>query len=384
MANEGTLALDTENANPIPTTATETAPELSIIVPTFNEAANVTELVKKLDECLGGVRWEVIFVDDNSPDGTADRVRDLARQDTRVRCLHRVGRRGLSSACVEGMLSSSAPYMAVMDGDLQHDETRLPEMLDLLRNSDVELVYGSRYTEGGGIGDWDESRALISRVATKLSRLILKSDISDPMSGFFMLRREVLGNTVDKLSQIGFKILVDILSSANPPLKTASVAYEFRTRSEGESKMDNHAAMDYLMLLFDKMFGHIVPARFVSFTIVGGTGIFIHLAVMYLLFQVGKLEFVAAQAIATLIAMTSNFTINNFLTYHDRKLTGWGWIKGLVTFNLACSIGAITNVGIASYIFAMETQWILASLAGIIVGAVWNYAVTSVYTWKSA
>src|SRR5664279_1747496 len=185
-------------------------PELSIIVPTFNEKDNVAELIGRLILCLGERRWEVLFVDDDSPDGTAEAVRGHAAADSRIRCLTRIGRRGLSSACVEGMLATTAPYLAVIDADLQHDERLLPEMLDLLKQGDTDIVIGSRYAAGGDISDWDARRARMSRIAVRLSRVLVPAELTDPMSGFFMMRRDVLDGSAHKLSAIGFKILTDV------------------------------------------------------------------------------------------------------------------------------------------------------------------------------
>ena len=358
--------------------------ELSVIVPTFNERANVLELVRRLRDCLGGHRWEVIFVDDDSPDGTAQYVREIGQRDNRVRCITRIGRRGLSSACIEGMLASSAPYLAVIDGDLQHDETLLPHMLERLKHDETDIVIGTRYALGGGLGDWNQSRAAISHFATRLSRLVLKADLSDPMSGFFMLRREAMERSAHKLSGIGFKILVDLFASSPRPLKFTELPYEFRTRKAGESKLDTQAAWDYVMLLLDKLIGHIIPVRFVAFSLVGGFGILVHLAVLVVLLKQVGLGFVSSQSIATFVAMTSNFALNNILTYRDMRLKGWQWLRGWVSFTLVCSVGALANVGIASYLFSMDTKWVLAALAGILVGTVWNYAVTMVYTWKES
>jgi dolichol-phosphate mannosyltransferase len=357
--------------------------EISVIVPTFNERDNVLELVSRLERCLAGRAWEVVFVDDDSPDDTAALVQRLAQQDRRVRCLHRIGRRGLSSACVEGMLASGAPILAVMDGDLQHDEELLPRMLDLLERGNADLVVGTRYSGGGGIGDWEASRARMSRFATRLSRFVVRADISDPMSGFFALRREAFEAAVRQLSSIGFKILLDILASSPVPLRICELPYQFRTRRAGESKLDSQAVWEYLMLLADKLVGAYVPARFVAFGAIGGLGVAVHFFVLAALFGPLQLSFAAGQTAAALVAMTSNFALNNALTYRDRRLRGWGWLKGWLSFTLVCSIGLLANVGIASYLFASHTAWVLAALAGIAVGAVWNYAVTSAYTWRS-
>jgi len=355
--------------------------ELTIVVPTFNERDNVLEVVQRLDSCLRGYAWEVIFIDDDSPDGTADRIREMARQDRRIRCIQRIGRRGLSSACTEGMLASSAPYLAVMDADCQHDETALPRMVELLKAGEADIVVGSRYVDGGGIGNWNASRAKMSRFATRLSRLVIKQDLSDPMSGFFAFRGDVLNPAVRNLSNLGFKILLDLLASSPRPLRLKEVPYEFRNRHAGESKLDNQAMWDYLMLLLDKLVGHIVPVRFIAFGLVGAVGVVLHFAILTTLFRWMGLPFAVSQASATIAAMISNFALNNALTFRDMRLKGWRWARGLALFVLVCGIGALANVGIASYLFTRNRMWVLAALAGIVVGAVWNYAMSAMYTW---
>jgi len=357
-------------------------PELSIVVPTFNERGNISELLARLERCLDGIAWEVVFVDDDSPDGTADVVREIASVDHRVRCIRRIGRRGLSSACIEGMLSSTAPFLAVMDADLQHDERLLPEMLSSLRPGDLDIVIGSRYVPGGGTAAWDLRRLQKSRLATRLSRLVLKSELADPMSGFFMLRNESFQLVARELSGLGFKILLDIFASAPQPLRYKEIGYEFRVRHSGRSKLDSQVAWNYVMLLLDKLFGHIIPVRFVAFGLVGAFGVGVHLSVQAVLLEYLGTAFVTSQAVATVVAMTSNYAVNNILTFRDLRLHGWAWVRGWLSFCAACSVGAIANVGIAAYIFSLEVRWILAAIAGILVSAVWNYAVTAVYTWR--
>jgi dolichol-phosphate mannosyltransferase len=281
------------------------------------------------------------------------------------------------------MLASSAPYLAVMDADCQHDETVLSEMLTILRAGETDLVVGSRYTDGGGIGNWNESRAKMSRLATTLSRAVVKQELSDPMSGFFALRREVLDLAVRDLSNIGFKILLDLIASSPRPLRIAETPYTFRTRHAGESKLDSQAMWGYAMLLADKLIGHIVPVRFVAFGLVGALGVLVHFATLLVFFKFMAVPFRYSQGIATVVAMAFNFALNNALTYRDRRLQGWKWLKGLLSFAFCCSLGALANVGIASYLFNRDTGWALAALAGIVVGAVWNYAVTSFYTWSA-
>jgi len=234
---------------------------------------------------------------------------------------------------------------------------------------------------GGGIGDWNASRAKMSRFATRLSRIVIKQDLSDPMSGFFALRADILNPAVRRLSNLGFKILLDLLASSPEPLRLKEVPYEFRNRHAGESKLDSQAMWDYLMLLLDKLVGEIVPVRFIAFGLVGAVGVLIHFAVLTALFRGVGLSFAVSQTSATIAAMVANFTLNNALTFRDMRLKGWRWLKGLAMFMMVCGIGALANVGIAAYLFTRNSMWVLAALSGIMVGAVWNYAMSAMYTW---
>ena len=362
--------------------ASAVAPILTVIVPTLNERDNIEPLVALLSSAMPSTAWEAIFVDDDSPDGTAERIREIGRRDRRVRCLQRIGRRGLTTVCIEGALATSAPYIAIMDADMQHDETLLPRMLAILKSEPVDLVVGSRHVAGGGIGGWDAGRAKMSAVAARLSRIICKAEIADPMSGFFMLRRKVLEGALRRLSGQGFKILLDILASSPRPLRVSELPYEFRERQHGESKLDTRVAWEYMMLIADKLIGHIVPVRFALFALVGGIGLFIHMAVLWFALTIAGAVFDLAQASAAVAAMTSNFFLNNLFTYRDRRLRGLALLRGLFTFYAICALGTVANVGIAGYIFSRNEIWWLAGLAGVVVGSVWNYAVSSVFTWK--
>lgn len=360
----------------------QTAPELSIVVPTFNESANVAALVGLLDKALGGIAWEVIFVDDNSPDGTSNVAKALARTDPRVRCLRRVGRRGLAGACIEGILSSAAPTVAVMDADLQHDETILPKMFTAIRDG-ADLVVGSRYVEGGSSSNGLSSvRQWGSETATTLAKRFLRIELSDPMSGFFMIRREKVEAIAGALSREGFKILLDIVASTPERLKTVEVPFTFRERQAGESKLDSLVTAEYLGLLFSKISGGVLPVRFLMFLAVGASGIVVHLATLKMASYAFALTFSWAQFTATMVAMTWNFILNNQLTYRDRRLSGLPFVYGLVTFYAVCSLGTLANVGAASWIYGFKPSQMLAGLAGAILGSVFNYAASSVLTWR--
>jgi dolichol-phosphate mannosyltransferase len=354
---------------------------LAIIIPTFNESANVRPLLDKLSRALVGINWEAVFVDDNSPDGTADLVRQIGLTNRNVRVVHRIGRRGLSSAVVEGMLATSAPVLAVIDGDMQHDETILPQLFAKIASGDADVAIGTRYSAGGSVGEWDQSRHRISQFATSLGQWVLKTTISDPMSGFFVLARPTLMAAMPKLSGVGFKILLDIVASSPKPLRVAEVPYKFRVREAGESKIGALVAMEYGSLLLDKTIGQYIPVRLINFLIVGGMGVGVHMATLGTSLAFG-LDFLPADILAVMVAMTFNFFLNNVFTYRDRQLKGWKMFTGLLSFWAICSVGGVANVGIGTWVNAHDGRWFLAGMAGVLIGAVWNFAASSFVTWK--
>jgi len=358
--------------------------ELAVVIPTFNERDNIEPLLASLDRALEGIAYEVIFVDDDSPDGTAAAVRAISRENPRVRVLQRIGRRGLSSACLEGMMATAAPYIAVMDADLQHDERILPEMLSRIQAGNLDLVAATRNKEGGGMGEFARHRVRLSHLGRRLSRSVSHTDLSDPMSGFFVVSRAFLEEVVHSASGTGFKILLDLVASARRPLRFAEVPYTFRKRVRGASKLDILVGIEYLQLLLDKTIGNLIPPRFLIFSMVGALGLLVSIGVLYLLFSVLKMEFSLAQALTTFVAMTANFFLNNSLTYRDRRLRGRRVAVGLLTFYAACFVGAVINVRIAQFTKGAGVPWYLAGGCGLAVGAVWNYGVTSITTWRQA
>ncbi len=358
-------------------------PELCIVVPSYNERDNVRPLVKLLHEALDGIAWEVVFVDDDSPDGTAAEVTALGQEDPRVRVLHRIGRRGLAGACVEGILSSIAPVTAVIDADLQHDERILPKMFAAFRDPETDLVIGTRNAMGGSAGSGlSPVRKWGSDMATALARRFLKIKATDPMSGFFMVRRSSFNQVVTELQTDGFKILADMLSASRGRWTVKEVGYTFRERQHGESKMDAAVTLEFLGLVVARMTGGILPIRFVLFGMVGVSGIFVQLLFVRLGLAAG-LGFTAAQVFGVMAAMTTNFFLNNALTYRDRALRGWGILRGLLSFYAVCAIGAVMNVGVAGAVFSVAPQWALASIAGAVVGALWNFVASSFATWRA-
>lgn len=358
------------------------SPELSVVVATLNERDNVVALVTALERALADTHWEVIFVDDDSPDGTAEAVRAIARMNPRVRCLRRIGRRGLAGACIEGMLASSARAVAVMDGDLQHDEMLLPRMLEAVRLG-ADLAVATRFGQGATAEDGlSPVRALASRIANRVAATLIGTRLSDPMSGFFMIRRDAFDALAPRLSTQGFKLLLDIVASQREPLAIVELPFRFRARNHGVSKLDGVVAMDLAGLLLAKLSGDRLPVRFVLFALVGATGLLVHLAVLKAALSTTAVAFDAAQAMAAYAAMTWNFALNNRLTYRDRRLKGWAALRGLLSFYVVCSVGAVANVGVASWVYGGTPSWWLAGTAGALMGVVFNYAASSAVTWR--
>ncbi|MEL6435324.1 MAG: glycosyltransferase family 2 protein [Pseudomonadota bacterium] len=358
------------------------APELSVILPAFNEAKNIPLIVDKIGDALMGVVHEIIVVDDDSPDGTAQVTRGLVARYPHVRCIRRVNRRGLSGACVEGMMAANAPVTVVMDADMQHDETRLPVMLEEIRQG-ADLVIGSRYVDGGDhtSGFTASTRAKGSEMATALANRITGKYTTDPMSGFFMMRRDIADEIAGEVSKDGFKILFDIVSRQGERLKIKEVPFQFRERIEGESKLGFLVTIQFLGLLVSRYTGGLVPVRFLLFALVGTSGLLVHMISLYGMITAG-VGFAAAQIVATYLAMTTNFAFNNEVTYAHRKLKGPRFAWGLLTFYAVCSIGALANLSISTTLLSWSESAGFAGLAGALMSAVFNYAVTKLVTWR--
>jgi len=357
-------------------------PELSVVVPAFRERENIPALLAALEHALEGLDWEAIVVVDDGFDGTEDIVRARAQQDPRVRCLQRIGRRGLASACIEGMLASSAPYVAVIDADLQHDEKLLPELLGAAR-AGADLAVASRYMEGASTGELSPQRVRISRLASRLGRLVCPG-LSDPMSGFFVLRRAFLDRVVRRIYGRGFKVLLDLAAAARGEAHIAELPYRMRGRTRGESKLSARVIAEFFMLLAYHLTGRLLPARFFLFGAVGLTGVGVHLGVLWVTFSALGAGFIASQIAATWAAMTSNFFLNNAVTYGDQRLRGRALWRGLGSFYVACGIGAFINVAVADWLFEQSLAYWVAGLAGALIAALWNFFTTASFTWSGS
>ena len=368
--------------------------QLAIVLPTYNERGNLQAMVERLDNALAGIEWEAIVVDDNSPDGTADEARALAREDHRLRVLQRIGRRGLSSAAIEGMCATAAPVVAVMDADHQHDPALLPQMLAAIEGGDYDLAYASRFAEGSSTEAWGRpDRVKASNLANRIANKVTGVELSDPMSGYFMLRSEVLRGDAHRLSGVGFKILLDILATVEAPLRIKEVPMHFAARAEGESKLDRTVVFEFLVGLYDKWLGRIIPTRFALFGTIGGLGVIVHMAVLALVLNLfgakflvshypKEVAFIAGQTSAALVAMTFNFVLNNELTYADKRLRGFApLLAGWARFTLTCLFGLLANIGAATALVRIGFHPYPAALVGIVLGSVWNFALSSRFVW---
>jgi dolichol-phosphate mannosyltransferase len=366
--------------------------QLAVVLPTFNERKNLRSLVERLAAALGETGWEAIIVDDHSPDGTADEARAIALENPRIRVIERIGRRGLASAAIEGMCATAAPVVAVMDADHQHDPALLPQMLSAVESGEYDLAYASRFAEGASTEAWGRpDRVKASGFANNIARKVTGVELSDPMSGYFMLRAETLRADAHRLSGVGFKILLDILATVDRPLRVKEFPLNFAARAEGESKLDRTVVFEFLVGLYDKWLGRIIPTRFALFGTIGAAGVIVHMAVLAsflalfgrpFLFGGWITAFDIGQTVAALVAMTFNFVLNNALTYADKRLVGFVRLaKGWLRFALTCSVGLLANVGVAAVLLRSGLHPYPAAIIGIVIGSVWNYALSSRFVW---
>lgn len=354
--------------------------ELSLVIPTFKERENITPLLEVITRDLQGVDWEVIFVDDDSPDGTAEYIRSLAQGDPAIRIIHRVGRRGLASACIEGMLSSSAEFIGVMDADLQHDSRLLKPMYEALRDGNYEMACGSRYMKEGSFGEWDGRRQSMSKFATWVCHKLLRVELSDPMSGFFMLRREYLTRAIHNLSAQGFKIFLDLVTATKGQALVIELPYRFGTRVHGESKLDSTVIIEFGLMLIERRLRGI-PLEFLQFALVGLFGALVHLAVLGAAMRLTGAPFWTGQIWAVFAAMTFNFVFNNVFTHRQKKLQGLAFLRGLLSFYAVCALGGFANLAVAERLYDSGVVWYAAGFVGAVIGSVWNYSVSSMFTW---
>ncbi len=375
---------DEAPVNSLGINASAASPILSLVICTLNEAAAIGPLLAEIGSALEGVSHEIIVVDDDSADGTAQVVAGLAEADPSIRLIVRTGVRGLASAAVAGWDVARGNHLALMDGDGQHDPALLPRLLDALDAGDVDVAIGARNLA-------NEAQALstgrlhLSRAGVWLAGLVLGARLSDPLSGYFVMTRAFYTQARPRLSAVGFKILVDLVASSPMQVRFIERPTALRERRGGQSKLDARVIADLGALLIEKKLGGLIPARFVLFSGVGVSGVVVNLGVLAVLRSLCNLPFIPAQGLAILTAMGSNFLINNLLTFRDQRLRGWALGQGFLAFVLACALGAVFNWS-ASVGLHQLLGWpsLIAAAVSAVLAGVFNFWAVRRVTWSEA
>jgi len=373
------------------------APELSLIICTLNEGAAIRSVILEVSDTLAHIPHEIIVVDDNSSDNTGAEVLAVAATRPNVRLHVRTDERGLSSAAIKGWDLARGRYLAVMDGDGQHDPKAILAMAEMIRKGDKDLVCVSRYLGGTDTGlSW--FRDLGSKAATAVTGMVLKVPLTDPLSGCFMMTREYYQSARPRLAGVGFKILVDIAASAKIKPRFGEVKAALRERQGGESKLDLRVVADLGALLVEKATGGLLPARFVLFAGVGATGVIVYLAILWLAhhllhtglsipiyrFQFRPDDFLS-YGVAIWVSMTWNFFVNNTITFRDKRLRGWGVLGGLISFYIACSIGAVLSLAMSIFMKEkLHMHYMLAGAIAVLLSSVWNYWASTKLSWRKS
>lgn len=355
---------------------------LSVVICTLNEAEAIGSLLVEIDGALVGVAHEVIVVDDASTDATAAIVQDWSSTHPEVRLIVREGVRGLASAAVAGWDIARGDLLALMDGDGQHDPALLRRLIEELAGADVAVGARDLAVEAQALS---AARLKMSKAAVRLAGLVLGVRLTDPMSGYFVMTRAFYQETRSRLSAVGFKILIDLLASSRRKARVVEVRTALRERRGGASKLDARVIADLGALLIEKRVGGLVPARFVLFAAVGVSGVLVNLAALQCLTKVVLIPFIPAQGLAILVAMGSNFLINNLLTFRDQRLRGWALARGFLGFVLACALGAVFNWA-ASVGLHQLLGWpsLISAATSALLAGMFNFAAVRTVTWRKS
>ncbi len=359
---------------------------LSIVLPTYNESENLPLLLEKLRPVLHDLSHEIIIVDDNSPDGTWKIAQQIAARDDRVHVVRRVGRRGLSSAVIEGFLAARGDVLAVMDADGQHDVELLPKLHDAVVGG-AGLAIGSRYVAGGSVGQWDERRHTMSKLATALAIRLCAVRVTDPMSGFFAMKRNIFEAILPRLNPMGFKILLDLLVHIPSETPVRELPFTFGMRTHGESKLSRRVQLEFLEYLYDAAVGRFIPLTFIEYCVVGALGVAVNLSMYFtvslLLGESPQYGLFSTPLLAGIeAAIMFNFLLNNAWTFSYAKLRGWRAVTGFTKYNVVCAFGALANIAITAFLFRSGMATIGSLAIGAFVGMIWNYTIGRLFTWN--
>lgn len=361
--------------------------ELSIVIPTFNESENIVVLLDRLVEVLAPLNFEVIVVDDDSPDLTWKFVESYAANNERVRVIRRMDAKGLSSAVTTGMLQANGACIAVMDADLQHDETILPQMARKVLEEGFDVAVGSREAPGGSYGEWSISRKLTSYGAKWLAKLAVGSVAKDPMSGFFAISRDWYLNTVDLVNPSGFKILLEFLVRGDKP-NVVEIGYGFRQRERGETKLNSTVMLEYLLALVDLRFGWLIPNQFVKFAAVGITGSLVNFSGFAFAQAIG-ISIPLAVVIGVELAIVWTYFCNNYFTFTPMTFRGRDLLKGFIIYQLVACYGLVVQLSVVEMLLGrypalaggLLTLY-LTYMVGVLFAAFGNFMLHTHYTWN--
>ncbi len=345
---------------------------ISIVVPTYNEKENVDELMSRIDKVLNGLDYEIVVVDDNSPDGTAERVAELSVRYP-IKLIRREGKQGLISAVFEGINSSGGEHVVIMDADLQHPPEVIRELLKVVDSCD--LAVASRYVKGGGVEGFPFVRRVISLGATYLARILIPQarKVRDPLSGFFLVRREVIKDVKPAMSR-GYKVLLEVLASRKG-LKVCEVPYVFRSRLKGESKLGWREILNYVKQLL------LLMPDYYKFAVVGITGVLVNLGLMTLLEYLFTIPHIVASAVGIEASLTNNFIWNDVWTFRNRK--GGSRLKKYLKYHLSTLVGNASQYLTSQLIYyLLLRESVISQTTGIIVGFIANYLISSKYVWS--
>jgi dolichol-phosphate mannosyltransferase len=374
-------------------------PVVSIVTPTYNEAANVPLFVEAIGDVLADTTYEIIVVDDDSPDRTWEVAGKLGQADPRVRVIRRFGESGLSSAVMAGLGSARGQVLVVMDADLQHDEAILPRMVGLLSSDQADVVIGSRATDGGSYGSWGSGRRFVSWVATLIARLLLRVPTTDPMSGYFAMTRATFDELAPSINPQGFKILLEFIGRRRAGLRVTEVGFTFRNRMHGETKMSPSVIRSYLLAVVELRVGRQVKGQFVLYGLVGLSGVAVNLIVFSITDAIGlgaiHLGFGRPLRWSLLLgiqaSILSNFVLNNYFTFWERRFHRQRLLVGMVEFEVISAFGVVVHVSI--FQFLESTGWGVGLLGGtaarlghdavgFLVALVSNYYLNVNYIWR--
>lgn len=373
----------------------------SLIVPTYNEAENIQDFLQILCQILDRekISYEIIISDDNSPDETWRLVQDFSKKNSRVFVLRRFFNKGLTPAVLDGIERASGIIVGIMDADLQHDPELLPKMIE--KCSTYDLVIGSRYLNGNNLSALSPIRLKLSKFGTYLAKIFLGIEVSDPLSGYFVIRKELLVGISSEISTTGFKVLLEILGRIKN-LKILEIEYIFRNRTKGTTKLSGEVAVDFLATLMSLRFRRRVSPRFLRYITIGTLGIFVNILGQWIanrFLDVGEETFKQGNyyvpgigvMIGFLLSVLNNFILNNIWTFREKRIRGLlPNLRGFIVYLSITVIGFLIQfsvwrlmVGLAVELeFSLNTFGYIANLFGILTATTWNYFLSKYFMWK--